>query len=93
MSEIVEITYVPRETAIESWSEQIVLGCYRVRYDDEFQVLMPHVGWSGTLSAEPLDPSDDEHWNLLVQAAERIRMAHDVETEIELWRMADGGEQ
>ena len=88
MAEIVDITYLTYDGApSEGYG---LLGGYRVRYDDGFNVLLPHDGYVGTVGAEPLDPDDDDHRAVIVESAERIRMAHDVETEIELWRMADG---
>lgn len=89
MAEIVEITYRANENApLEGYG---LLGGYRVRYDDGFNVLLPHTGEVGTVGAIPLDPDDEEHRAVLAESAERMRMQHDVETEIELWRMADGG--
>lgn len=88
MPEIVEIAYVPNDDApLDGYG---ILGGYRVRYDDDFTIFLPHAGYVGTVGSIPLDPDDDEHRAILAESAERLRMQHDVDTEIELWRMADG---
>lgn len=88
MAEIIEITYFANDDApLDGYG---LLGGYRIRWDDGFNVILPHAGYVGTVGARSLDPDDDEHRAVLTDAAERARMQHDVDTEIELWRMADG---
>lgn len=76
MAEITEITYRPRPDGPMDLNPArgfAMFGAYRVRYDDDFTVLIPHSGYVGTVSAYPLDPDIDEHRQIIVQSAERIR--------------------
>jgi hypothetical protein len=68
MSEIVE--YVSNPEPIVFADGQAVFGAYKVTFDDGCVVMLPHTGWPGTISEDPLDVEDDEHRAVLVASAE-----------------------
>lgn len=53
--------------------ERILLGLYHVEYDDGWQVALPHTGWLGTVSEEPLDVDEPEHRAVIVEWADGTR--------------------
>jgi hypothetical protein len=71
------IEYVPNPkkptTAQVFNGENMLFGFYKVRFPDGWTVAVPHSGWAGTISEEPLDPENDEHRAVILAAAERAK--------------------
>lgn len=74
----VVITYKPHPNVRRFSDEKQVLGGYYVRYEeDDFTAFIPHVGWLGTVSAEPLDPDEPEHRDVILAEAGRMKAMFD----------------
>lgn len=71
----VEYRLNPKEHSLSAhWNhEHVLIGAYYVRYDDGFQVAIPHGGCLGTISEEPLDLEDEEQRAIVLGEADRVR--------------------
>ena len=67
------IAYLSNATITPAIDCAQMLGAYKIVYGDGVNVLLPHIGYAGTISAEPLDPTDPEHRRVLLRKAEPAR--------------------
>jgi hypothetical protein len=65
------VEYRPNPERIRAGEGKAYLGTYHVHYADGLQIAIPHMGWPGMVSADPLDLEDPEQLEILLgQAAE-----------------------
>lgn len=85
MTEGATVEYVANPQQSERWEHgQHVFGAYKVRFEDGFTVMIPHVGWPNTISADPLDVEDDEHRAVIVEHADRVRLEHHTKADLDV---------
>lgn len=70
----------PKDLGYERWGmhgegRRLLCGYYRVTYGDGFNVVMPHSAHKGTIGRTPLDVEDPQIYEMLIDSADRTRMA------------------
>lgn len=67
------IDYIGNPDPLSLGDDYVVLGMYRARFADGFNVAWPHIGKPGTLSAGHLDFDNPEERAMLLVCANDLR--------------------
>lgn len=82
------IEYIPcpnAPTPFESSNNaHFVFGFYKVRFPDNFTVMLPHQGWVNTISATPLDLDDPEERSVILQQADLAYMDYQTSRDLDV---------
>ena len=73
MTPTATIKYEPFDEPLGIPGSRVVFGGYHVTYADGIRIWIPHTGYIGTISAEPLNPENPEERQLLLNGAQDVR--------------------